>query len=487
MDSDVTLYSSLAALAHVLISFALAVRVVMRRRSVGVSLAWLLLLFLLPVAGILLYLMIGEHRLGYTRLQRGSNLLPEYSRWAEQMSDTHPEALPDINPCYQGMYRLSQNSLGVPALCNNRLELLHDSLAILTSIAQDIGQAKHFCHLQFYIWSEGGEADSIAEALIAASARGVECRILLDSVGSASFLKGGWPQILEQHGVEVRAALPAGAMRLFLERLDLRNHRKVVVIDNRIGYTGSMNLVDPRYFKQGEGVGEWVDAMTRLRGPAVHALNAVFLWDWHLETGQTLDVFHEYSHLQVPEQGVDGRGLQVVPSGPDDTRELIHQLLLSALYSAQKQLVITTPYFVPDETLVTALKSAATRGVEVQLILPRRVDSRLVRYASRAYFYELMRAGVEIWEFDGGLLHTKSVLIDRQIAIFGTVNLDMRSVWLNFEVSLIAFDREFGEALGYLQNGYRAQSRPLDLATWKQRPIVRRLAENLIQLLSPLL
>ncbi|RRJ82501.1 cardiolipin synthase [Aestuariirhabdus litorea] len=487
MDTDLTLYSSAAALAYLLVSLALALRIVMRRRPVGVSLAWLLLLFLLPVVGIALYLLIGEHRLGSKRLKRSEHLLPAYSRWAEQMSDSHQDLLPSIDPCYRGVYRLSQNSLGIPALCNNRLELLNDSLSILASIVEDIRHARHFCHLQFYIWSEGGEADSIAEALIEARTRGVECRILLDSVGSAPFLRSHWPNRLRAHGVEVRATLPVGAMRLVLERLDIRNHRKVVVIDDCIGYTGSMNLVDPRHFKQEEGVGEWVDAMARLHGPAVHALNAVFLWDWHIETGQTVDVFLEYSHLQLPEKGGVDSGLQVVPSGPDDTRELIHQLLLAALYSAQEQLVITTPYFVPDEALLTALKSAAARGVQVQLILPRRVDSRLVRYASRSYFYELLNAGIEIWEFDGGLLHTKSVLVDRQIAIFGTVNLDMRSVWLNFEVSLIAFDPQFGESLAYLQQGYRAQSCRIALEEWKRRPLIRRLTENLAQLLSPLL
>ncbi len=487
MISETTLYSILAALLHLTVALTLAIRIVLKRRPVGVSLAWLLLLVLLPVAGIALYLLIGDHRLGNKRLNRAARLLPAYTRWAEQMSDTHPECLPDLAPCYQGVYQLSQRSLGVPVLGNNQLTLMTDSLNILSSIIEDIEHAQHFCHLQFYIWADGGSADKVTEALIDAAQRGVECRVLVDGVGSSKFINSEWPRLMREQGIQVKVALPVGPMRLFLERLDLRNHRKIVVIDDAIGYTGSMNLLDPRQFKQDEGVGQWIDAMARVQGPAVHALNAVFLWDWHIETGQSIDVFLEYSHLQIPESGEQGRGLQVVPSGPDDTRELIHQLLLATLYSAQQELVITTPYFVPDESLMTALKSAARRGIKVQLILPKRVDSRLVRYASRSYFQELLDAGVEIWEFYGGLLHTKSVLVDRHIAIFGTVNLDMRSVWLNFEVSLVVFDKTFGEALGYLQNSYMTESEKLSGSDWKKRPLARRLAENIAQLTSPLL
>jgi len=269
-------------------------------------------------------------------------------------------------------------------------------------------------------------------------------------------------------------------------RLDLRIHRKIVIIDGEVGYTGSLNLVDPRYFKQEEGVGQWVDAMVRLEGPAVQSLGVIFLWDWEVETGQGIETLKDTSDLKALPL-VGKASVQVVPSGPEVGNNPIHQLLLTSVYAARRELIITTPYFVPDESLHTALQSASRRGVDVTIILPEKVDSLMVRYASRSYFDDMLLSGVRILNFRGGLLHTKSITIDGEVALFGTVNLDMRSFWLNFEVTLFVYDAVFVTQLRKLQQNYIEASQSIDSQLWHTRSPVNRLVENAAQLLAPLL
>jgi cardiolipin synthase len=256
------------------------------------------------------------------------------------------------------------------------------------------------------------------------------------------------------------------------------------VIDGRVAYTGSQNLVDPRFFKQTAGVGVWVDAIARITGPAAVALDGVFALDWSMETGHACEL-PSVAAYGAPAR--TGAPVQVVPSGPALRPEAIHQLLLSAIYAARKELVMTTPYFVPDESILTALITAAQRGVEVTLIVPARNDSLLVRFASVASFDDLLSAGVRIALFEGGLLHTKSLTVDGAMSVFGSVNLDMRSLWLNFEISVFVYDADFTARLKALQDSYLRKSSFMELKAWRQRSGARRLVENAFRLLSPLL
>jgi cardiolipin synthase A/B len=273
---------------------------------------------------------------------------------------------------------------------------------------------------------------------------------------------------------------------MLISRNDLRLHRKIVVVDSDVAWTGSLNLVDPRYFKQDAHVGQWVDAMFRMTGTAVVPLALTMIGDWMLETAEPFETIVESAGLSLaaPQGNLD---VQVIPSGPGQTDDGLLQMLLALVNSAHEELVLTTPYFVPDDSMLRALRGAAARGVRVEMILPEKVDSLLTRYASRSYYDELMDMGVRIHLYRKGLLHTKSITADRRISMFGTVNLDMRSLWLNYEVALFVYGTEFAEQLRALQQTYIDDCDCLDPAKWAQRSRIQRFVENTLRLVGPVL
>jgi cardiolipin synthase len=384
------------------------------------------------------------------------------------------------------MARLIEQSAGIPAVPGNELVLFEHWQDVFDSLIADIDAAQRTCHLEFYIWHPGGRTDEVVEALLRARLRGVLCRVLVDDVGSRDFLRGHQALRLREAGVAVHAALRAGLLRMLFVRFDLRMHRKIAVFDGEIAYTGSLNLVDPRYFKQHSGVGQWVDAMVRVRGPIVEALGITFLGDWELEADEGLQQLRQTGDIHaLPEQGT--AVAQAIPSGPNVRSEAIQEILLTTIYSARRELVLTTPYFIPDEALMIALLSAARRGVQVTLVVPAKVDSRLVRVVSRAFKGELAAAGVRVAQFSGGLLHTKSITVDGEISLFGSLNLDPRSIYLNFEFTLAVHDESFTRRLRALQQTYIDDSHVLNLEQWRSRSFATRALENGARLMSPLL
>lgn len=521
---EATLVANLLLLADLLIRVGLSLRVIMRRQaSVGIALSWLTIILLIPFVGAAIYLILGENRLGSRRAKTTVQLHNAYAGWRAELREQRPapdwDALPaDAWPIHRQAVRVS----GMPALPGNRLDLFDDSHDALAAIVDDLDAAKDRVHLEFYVWFDGGDVDLVADALIRAAQRGVTCRVLVDAVGSKLFLRGS-PKLkaMRAAGVEVVASLPAGLFRALFRRLDLRNHRKLVVIDGRVGYTGSLNMIDPKVFKQHAGVGKWIDAMVRIEGPAVEALGVTFLEDWRLETDQDLGQLGrpprprraesqklqlQKNHPRRPDRHAPepddhdaqplpeveaapavGAAVQVVPSGPSLNPESIHRLLIAAIYSARHSITLTTPYFVPDEALLIALTSAAARGVDTLIILPEQNDSFLVRHASNAYLGDLLTAGVKVAKFRGGLLHTKSVTIDSHLAAFGTVNLDMRSFYLNFELTLFIYDVAFARKLTSLQQSYLMNCNMADLGDWQDRPFRTRFLDNTARLLGPLL
>jgi cardiolipin synthase len=469
--------------ADLLIRVGLSVRVISRRLPVGVSLAWLAIILLFPFAGALLYLMLGEYRLGRSRARR----VLAYRNSTREASgkEGHAAAWVDpatLSPTSAALARLAQATLGAPALGGNRLQLLDNAEAAFPVLIADIDRASQSCLLEFYIWSNGGRADEVGSALIRAAKRGVECRVLVDALGSSAFLKSGLAGELRHNGVRVEAALRSGLVRLLFVRPDLRMHRKIAVIDDELAFTGSLNLADPRFFKQDAGVGQWVDALVRVEGPAVAVLLEVFREDWFLETGELLKASQKVTGTP--------RGaavVQVLPTGPGAHVDAIEQVVLMAIYAARREIVLTTPYFVPSESLLTALLSAASRGLDVTLIVPAKIDSHLVHFASRAFQADLLRAGVHVALFTGGLLHTKSITVDGELSLFGSLNLDPRSLRLDLEITLAVYDAEFTADLRRLQQSYLDRSTRLDLATCNARSDVERFAEDTARLVGPVL
>ncbi len=473
-------------LADYIIRIGLSLRVVMRRLPVGVSLAWLLIVLSAPIAGALVYLMFGELRLGHRRARWLMRIHPFYEKWAAHLRARYPIAWTGETLEFQPFARLIESIVGMPVTPHNQLQLLSGAEPILRSILADIDRAEHFCNLEFYIWAEGGTADEVAEALLRAAQRGVTCRVLLDAVGSRPFLNSALAKRLREGGVQLKTALPVGLLRMLFARVDLRLHRKIVVIDWRVAYTGSLNMVDPRFFKQDSHVGQWIDAMVRVEGPAVECLGAVFAEDWYMETEGVVDDLTDEDRTRLAEP-LGTSYTQAIPTGPLVANTAAQEMLLMAIYSAERELIMTTPYFVPDESILTALVTAARRGVAVTLILPARVDSLLVRLASQAHKDELLAAGVRIAQFDGGLLHTKSITVDGRASLFGSLNLDPRSLRLNFEITLAVYDERFTGQLRELQQSYLADAHFMTMDDIRCRSYPARLAFNAARLLAPLL
>ena len=478
------------------IRIGLSARVILRKRPHGTTFAWLIIVLLLPFIGAIAYLLVGENRLSDKRTARTRDNQNHYQYWLntlKQRASINRDALGvDFDP----VHRQAETLIGIPALDGNELEIIETPDEIIDAIIADINTAKSTCHLQFYIWHEGGKVTEVEDALIEAVKRGVTCRVLLDAIGSRDFFKGSRIIQLRNAGIRVEESLPGGLFTALFKRVDIRNHRKIVVIDGEIAYTGSQNMVDPRYFKQDQGVGQWIDIMLRITGPVVETMAGTFISDWILETeeqtGRTDDIARDVELLrkQADVHPLDPTGsvpVQMVPSGPGLVPEAIHNLLLTTIYSATSELVLTTPYFVPVETLLTALKSAAQRGVDVTVILPEKNDSVLVHYASQAHYQELAESGVSIMLFHGGLLHSKTITVDQEFSLVGSVNLDMRSFWLNFEATLFIYDPGFTDKLRQLQKKYEDESTMVDSEMLAQRPVIRRFKENMALLLGPLL
>ena len=483
MDNDsLNLLALAALLTHWSVVIGLSARIIMRRRPIGVLLAWIALILSIPVLGVIVYLFVGENRIGDKYIKRVAAIRTVYDQWQQSLRDRSRVD----NPAPDPLQRQVESVTGFPVLAGNRVVLLPDYESTFRSLIRDIEHCRSTCHLEFYIWHPGGLADELFESLREASRRGVHCRVILDALGSKPFLQSDRPAQLRDAGVEIASALPVGLLSTLFSRADLRNHRKIAVIDGKTAYTGSQNLVDPRFFKQNEGVGQWIDATIRISGPLVETLAGTFIRDWESVTGSGLENLKQAHDVQ-PVNKTGNVALQIVPSGPYPNPMAIQQIILAAIYSASEELVITTPYFVPDESLMTALVSAAHQGVKVTLIIPAKNDSRLVDYASRSTFGDLLDAGVNIATYECGLLHTKSITVDGKFCVFGSVNMDMRSLWLNFEISVLVYNRELTAEIQKLQESYLQESTLIEAGAWKQRPFSQRFVENAAHLAAPLL
>ena len=320
-------------------------------------------------------------------------------------------------------------------MAGNAISLMSDTDVAVDRLVADIDAAEHHVHLLFYIFKDDVVGRRVGGALIRAAQRGVVCRVLADAVGSRHMFRHLAP-FLRANGVRIRPMLPANLWRLPFKRLDLRNHRKLAVIDGRVALTGSQNIVEASYGHKRAGV--WHDVMARVTGPVVRQLQAIFLEDWFYESGELLE-----DAALFPDCPIDGPvAIQVVPTGPDQPNELFQDLIVRAIFLARRRVVITSPYFVPSESMLLALRLAALRGVEVDLAVPKRSDHRVIDAAGSFYWEHLMRYGVRVFLFQEGMLHAKTLTVDDELAMFGSANYDIRSFNLNFELNLFVHAEE---------------------------------------------
>lgn len=377
----------------------------------------------------------------------------------------------------------------LPPLTGNEVRLFSGGEEFFEALLADIRAATRRVHLLFYIWEDEGIGVRLVEALEQAAARGVECRVLVDTVGSKWFMFSDLPGRLRAAGVKFAAALPVSLPRMLLERLDVRNHRKIAVVDGIVAYTGSQNVADPRPAGRGlSRTGVMIDSMARVRGPAAQALDVVFLCDWAVESDEDVaDRFEEF--LEPVDVRADGSVVQIVPSGPGPGpgAGAIRQAMLSLLHAARREIIMTTPYYVPDEATREALVSAALRGVATTIIIPRRHDAPIVAAAARAHYQDLLDAGVRVFHHQRGFLHAKTITVDASLGMLGSANFDVRSFVLNFEVSMLIYDSDLASMLRMMQISYLPDCEELIAEEWRARPVWHRLVEGAARLLGPLL
>ncbi len=456
--------------------------VILRRRALPVvSLAWLAIVFAVPTLGLLLYLMLGVSYFT-TRRRRRSHRAALGQGPGRARGRAHDPGRLSIGEAHLNMIKQAQQVSGNPIVGGNRLDLIADNDRFIDSLVADIDRAERHVHLLYYIYRPDSIGRRVTDAVLRANGRGVTCRMLIDSAGSWPFWRSRVDSELLAAGVQLVPMLPVAPWRRRLARIDLRNHRKIAVIDGRVAYCGSHNVVDETHGNR--WAGRWVDLSGRFTGPIVSQLQSVFLDDWHFETRERL----EENEDLFPQHDTTGPiAAQVVPTGPNHEAETFRRVLIAALNAAREQIVITTPYLIPDEPTLLALSMAADRGVKVTLLVPRRSDQPLVAAAGRWYFDRLLDAGIGIHHYCDGMLHSKTITVDHSFALLGSANLDIRSFALNFEVNVLLYGRDVTDLLRFAQQQYLKQCVPITAKEWAKRHPFSRYRDAAAALLSPLL
>lgn len=475
------MWGELFAVVHFSLALLVAVRVLLQPRiSAPARLAWILLVEVVPLVGISAYLMFGEVRMRRAERQRMADVRARLTGLMVPSPNT-PQTLADFAAPVAASIRAGG---GMEPVAGNRLTLLEESDQAITRMVEAMEEARDELHVLFYIWLPDRSGARVAEAVIRAASRGVQVRVIVDALGSRALVRSVYWRRMQAAGAECVRAFPWSIpfISMLFQRLDLRNHRKIVVIDNNVAFTGSRNCADMA-FSIKPRFAPWIDILLRVEGPVVRQLDSVFLQDWMSYTGQNLGA----SLQRIAPSENPGQIAQILASGPDLRQEKLPDSIATLIYAARETLTITTPYYVPDEPIDAAIRSAARRGVRVTLILPARNDSRIVAAASEGYFRGLLEAGVRLMLFRGGLLHAKIISVDGRMALVGSANLDRRSFDLNYEVNMFVLDEEFCAELDERQADYIARSRRVTLAEVRGWGRLRRVRNNLLALAAPLL
>ncbi|MFT3972369.1 MAG: cardiolipin synthase [Amaricoccus sp.] len=484
---DLPLNGWLLVALHVMAQLGFIARALLwPHREPAARLAWITVIMVTSVGGMLAYVLFGEPNIGRRRLARlkeADDKLPP----ADEVGRTGPLELPERLAV---LFRIGTSISGFEPVPGNRAELMADSNSGVDRMVADIDAATDTVHLLFYIWLPDGNGLKVAEALKRAAARGVTCRAMADALGSRMLINSVHWEAMRTAGVDVARALPLGFLPVqpLRGRVDMRNHRKIAVIDNRITYCGSQNCADPE-FRIKPKFAPWVDILLRLEGPIVQQQQRVFAADWMAHRRED-DISGLLRAPPTPPQAspvTDGFVAQVVASGPTVRYSAMPEMFEGLMYAARRELVVTTPYYVPDEPIQAALCASARRGVATTIVFPRRNDSWIVAAASRSYYEELLDAGVSIHEYVGGLLHAKTLTVDGDVTLIGSANIDRRSFDLNFENNILIADADVTRAVRQRQEVYLRSSRPVNadvVAEWGTR---HRIWNNAVAMFGPVL
>lgn len=467
---------ALAALNWTIVVGALVV--IPFRRSPAAAQGWLLLFFFQPLAALVVYFFIGNARHPKWRRERIKSVPSVVLKAVADIPGSARDAALDLEPRSRTAAHLVRNIGQLPCLAGNSIDLDPNYNRVVDRITADIDAAVNHAHAMFYILQDDEAGNKVLSALERAARRGVKCRLLIDAVGSSTD-RNAIARRLEGTGVEIQLILP---LRFWnrATRADLRNHRKIVVVDGRIGWVGSQNMHQIEY----EPNTFYREVMARVRGPVVLELQAIFIGDWFLETDEDISSPELMSAPEITEGGVTA---QILPSGPDHPLSRVDSLFTDLIHGARERVVLTTPYFIPNEPLSLALRTAVEKGVAVTLFVTSTTNSFLIDHAQRSYYDELLQSGVEVMLYRERFLHAKHLSIDDDIAIIGSANIDRRSFELNSEVTLIAYDAGVVQQLRRIENDYRAKSQRLVEAEWASRGFFTQLYENATRLISPLL
>jgi cardiolipin synthase len=473
-------WQAVASGAIIVADAATIVRALLRpHREPASRLAWIIAIFALPIIGVILYLLLGETRISGPRRTRGKEI---NARLPRPPGNCEPSS--DANEAHWAPFALARSVNHLEPTTGNGARLAADSNAAIDEMVADVDAAGETVHGCFYIWLTDNNGLKLKNAMVRAAKRGVRVRLLADALGSRRLIRSDHWAEMRGAGCEVQVALPVGnpLWTVIRGRVDLRNHRKLMVVDNRIAWCGSQNCADPE-FRIKPRHAPWIDIMSRWEGPVARHCQYLFVSDWIAETGEEISGL-----LTGPLPPASGPIIaQVLGTGPTAEFDAMPACFSELIHSARDELVITTPYFVPDEQLLFALTSAGRRCVRTVMLFPKRNDNWIVAAASRSYYKDLIDAGVEIYEFRPGLLHAKTMVVDGCTGLIGSANLDRRSFELNFENNILFEDRGFAAAVRERQDEYLTKCDRVTREDVERYGIALRLWQNLLATLSPML
>ncbi|MBF8378806.1 cardiolipin synthase [Alicyclobacillus mali] len=456
------------------------------RHNAAVTWAWLMVLLFIPVGGFVLYVLFGQHisryRLARFRLRNAPWVARAAERQHRQVESGRAAYSELAAHRHVDLIALNLKTAYAVYTEDNRVDVFVRGVDKFEAMFQDIRQAKDHIHLEYYIFRPDDLGERLVRLLAEKAREGVEVRLLYDAVGCAWTPKSFFDPLVREGG-QVAAFFPSRIPYVNL-RMNNRNHRKIVVVDGRVAYVGGFNVGD-EYLGKDERFGFWRDTHLRIEGSAILELQSIFLLDWNSSSRCPVEFDDRYFPRVQGRPGTTG--MQVVASGPDTDWEQIRNAYIKMIYAAKESIYIQTPYFVPDDSLLTALKIASLSGVDVKVMLPGKPDHLWVFWASRFYLGDLLQAGVECYLYRDGFLHAKMVVADRELASVGTANIDIRSFKLNFEVNALMFDRDKSGHLADLFERDLEKCDRLTLEQYRSRPRAERIMESCARLLSPIL